>query len=177
VRWCGFSRTRYRKPWGSAQQTRWTTAAKAGSGSTTRAGGVACLTAALLAAALLAPREAETPAPAPAAVPAIREARVTNQVPARVLVVRATGYSVSVEEGTGDGITATGVRAGPGVAAVDTRVIPLGSRLRVEEYGTAVAADTGDAVKGHRIDLCFASRGEALRWGVRTVRVVVYQCD
>jgi 3D (Asp-Asp-Asp) domain-containing protein len=44
---------------------------------------------------------------------------------------------------------------GWGVVAVDPRVIPLGSHLFVAGYGYAVAADTGGAIKGKIIDVCF----------------------
>ena len=37
--------------------------------------------------------------------------------------------------------------------AVDPSVIPLGSTVYVESYGTAIAGDTGGAIKGHIIDL------------------------
>jgi len=71
------------------------------------------------------------------------------------------------------GYTAVGMRAAKGIAAVDPRVIPLGTKLYIEGYGYAVAADTGGAIKGRRIDVCFPSRSECFRWGRRTVRVVV----
>ncbi|MGB9848910.1 MAG: 3D domain-containing protein [Moorellaceae bacterium] len=87
--------------------------------------------------------------------------------------VVATGYSASREEGTEDGVTAAGTRAHRGVAAADLRVIPLGSEVYVPGYGWARAEDTGGAVKGRRIDLFFPSREEALRWGVKKVRVLV----
>lgn len=44
---------------------------------------------------------------------------------------------------------------GWGIVAVDPRVIPLGSKLFVEGYGYAVACDTGGAIKGMIIDVCF----------------------
>jgi len=74
-----------------------------------------------------------------------------------------------------DGITATGMRAGHGVVAVDPRVIPLGTRLYIPGYGLAVAGDVGGAIKGLRIDLGFSTLREALHFGRR--RVTVYVLD
>jgi len=71
----------------------------------------------------------------------------------------------------GSGITATGVPAEYGIVAVDPRVIPLGTYVFIEGYGVALAADTGGAIKGNRIDLCFDSRSEALAFGRRKVKV------
>jgi 3D (Asp-Asp-Asp) domain-containing protein len=70
-----------------------------------------------------------------------------------------------------DGYTAIGMKAEKGVVAVDPRVIPMRTRLYVEGYGLAIAADTGGAIKGNRIDLCFPTYQEALRYGRRTVKV------
>ncbi|MFN4034147.1 MAG: 3D domain-containing protein, partial [Fimbriimonadales bacterium] len=73
--------------------------------------------------------------------------------------------------GTGSGRTASGLPAGYGLVAVDPRVIPLGTVLYIEGYGMAIAADTGRAIRGHTIDLCFATRAQALQFGRRQVRV------
>jgi 3D (Asp-Asp-Asp) domain-containing protein len=72
-----------------------------------------------------------------------------------------------------NGITATGIRAGFGIIAVDPNVIPLGTRLFIPGYGRAIAGDTGGAIVGHRIDLGFDSDSEAMRWGSRPVTVYV----
>ena len=85
--------------------------------------------------------------------------------------MEATAYLPS--DGNGQGITATGTRAGYGTVAVDPRVIPLGTRLYIPGYGTALAADTGGAIKGNIIDLCMEDYGEAMRFGRRTVKVYV----
>lgn len=74
-----------------------------------------------------------------------------------------------------DGYTTIGLKAQYGVVAVDPRVIPLGTRLYIPGYGFAVAADTGSAIVGDRIDLCFNSEGQAVGWGVRTVNVFVLE--
>ncbi len=73
------------------------------------------------------------------------------------------------------GYTATGMKAGRGVIAVDPRVIPLGTRVYVDGYGYAVAADTGGAIKGNIIDVCFPDRHEAIHWGRRMVRVRILE--
>ncbi|EJR46618.1 hypothetical protein IIM_04756 [Bacillus cereus VD107] len=57
--------------------------------------------------------------------------------------------------------------------AVDPAVIPLGSTVYVEGYGTAIAADTGSAIKGHIIDLLMPDSATANNWGRRTVKVTI----
>ena len=49
--------------------------------------------------------------------------------------------------------------------AVDPNVIPLGSLVKVEGYGIAVAADTGSAIKGKIIDVFFNDYSQAQNWG------------
>ncbi len=69
--------------------------------------------------------------------------------------------------------TATGAKAGFGIAAVDPSVIRLGTRIYVPGYGYAIAADTGGAIKGSRVDLCFNTAAEAFAWGRRTVSITI----
>lgn len=97
-----------------------------------------------------------------------------------VLTCEATAYDLSAEENGGyAGQTATGVPLEKGVIAVDPRVIPLGSRVYIEaldgswSYGYAVAADTGGAIKGKRVDLCYRTRSECIQFGRRKCRVYV----
>ena len=71
------------------------------------------------------------------------------------------------------GITASGIPARRGIVAVDPRVIPLGTRVYVMGYGPALAADTGGAIKGAKIDLCIEDYNEAIRFGRRTVEVYI----
>jgi len=90
----------------------------------------------------------------------------------RCVDMLATEYDVYLG-GSGNGITATGVRAHRGIVAVDPRVIPLGTHLYVPGYGYCVAADTGGAIKGRRIDLCVPSPHEADRYGAHRLRVYI----
>ena len=92
----------------------------------------------------------------------------------RVMIMNASAYDPSPQTIPGTrGRCANGMKAGFGVVAVDPRVIPLGSTLYIEGYGLAMAADTGGAIKGNRIDLCYNARSTALRFGRRQVRVHV----
>lgn len=81
--------------------------------------------------------------------------------------------------GKSTGITASGMKARYGTVAVDPRVIPLGTRLYIEAadgsfvYGECIAADTGGAIKGNKVDLFFPSHSEALNFGRRTVNVYI----
>jgi 3D (Asp-Asp-Asp) domain-containing protein/peptidoglycan hydrolase CwlO-like protein len=85
----------------------------------------------------------------------------------RSLTVLATGYALP-------GRTASGRPVGWGVVAVDPSVIPMGSRIAIPGYGMGVAADTGGAIVGARIDLWFPSVAQAHAWGSRTVTITVY---
>ncbi len=85
--------------------------------------------------------------------------------------MEATAYHPS--DGDGLGITATGTKAGYGTVAVDPDVIPLGSSVYVPGYGMAVAADTGGAIIGNRIDLCMEEFDECWEFGRRDIDVFV----
>lgn len=83
----------------------------------------------------------------------------------RVLTAVSTAYTHTGHR------TATGIYPYEGVVSVDPRVIPLGTRLYVENYGYAVAADTGGSIKGNRVDVFFNTYQQAINWGRRTVKI------
>ena len=91
--------------------------------------------------------------------------------------VNTTAYTAYCNGCSGRTATGFDLRANPGakVIAVDPRVIPLGTKVYVEGYGYAVAADTGGAIKGHKIDVFFPTKTEAFRWGVRKVKIKILQ--
>ena len=92
-----------------------------------------------------------------------------------VLDMEATAYYPGPES-TGvwaDGYTATGLKAGHGVIAVDPSVIPLGTRVYIPGYGIAVAGDVGGAIKGNIIDLAFDTYREAMHFGRQRVKVYI----
>ncbi|MDM5209908.1 ubiquitin-like domain-containing protein [Peribacillus sp. NJ4] len=91
------------------------------------------------------------------------------------IYVSSTAYTASCKGCSG--VTSTGVdlKSNPGakIIAVDPSVIPMGSKVYVEGYGYAVAADKGGAIKGNRIDVFFSSKDDAYRWGVKKVKIRV----
>lgn len=90
---------------------------------------------------------------------------------ADVMAMEATAYLPT--DGSGSGMTAMGLPATYGVVAVDPQIIPLGTRVYIPGYGEAVAADTGGAIQGYKIDLCMESYSEAMDFGRRNVTVYV----
>ena len=93
----------------------------------------------------------------------------------KAVTVTATAYTAG-HDGV-DYTTATGTFVREGVAAVDKRVFPLGSKLYVMakglEYGYTTAEDTG--MKGAKIDLYMDTYQECIQFGRRTATVYLLE--
>ncbi|PAD23363.1 hypothetical protein CHH62_23025 [Niallia circulans] len=89
--------------------------------------------------------------------------------------VNSTAYTASCNGCSGRTATGIDLKANPNakVIAVDPSFIPLGTKVYVEGYGYAVAADTGGSVKGQKIDVFFSTKAEAYRWGNRQVKIKI----
>ena len=95
----------------------------------------------------------------PAAAPAVRLGETYS----------ATAYSLR-------GKTASGQSVTRGLIAADPRVLPIGTRVRLEAgpwSGEYLVADTGGAIRGRKIDIWTPSSREALQFGRRPVRLTV----
>lgn len=96
----------------------------------------------------------------------------------KVINVKATAYYAV--HGVGNTYTASGRKAvrNPNdysTIAVDPKVIPLGTKLYVEGYGFAIAADTGTAIRGNFIDVFFNTYNEACAWAVKYPNIYILQ--
>jgi 3D (Asp-Asp-Asp) domain-containing protein len=93
----------------------------------------------------------------------------------KVVTMEATAYYPGPEDTWpyASGTTASGLKAGYGIAAVDPKFMKLKTLLYVEGYGYAIAADKGGAIKGNKIDLCFDTYEEAVRFGRKNVKVYI----
>lgn len=125
--------------------------------------------------------------PAPAKVKSASKSKATGNVQKKsngkpkknpnkkVITVNATAYTAYCKGCSG--ITKTGInlRKNPNkkVIAVDPSVIPLGSKVHIEGFGKAIAADIGGAIKGKRIDIFIPSKKRAINFGVKKLKVTI----
>ena len=92
----------------------------------------------------------------------------------KVITASATAYTAKA-----GAHTASGRVVSVGCVAVDPKVIPLGSKLYITTtngkivYGMAVAADTGGAIKGNKVDLFYNTYNECVQFGRRNCTVYV----
>ncbi|MGE1165375.1 LysM peptidoglycan-binding domain-containing protein [Peribacillus simplex] len=91
------------------------------------------------------------------------------------ITVRATAYTADCQGCSGTTATGVDLKANPDakVISVDPSVIPLGSKVYIEGYGYATAADTGSAIKGNRVDIYIPNEKDAVNWGVKNVKLQV----
>jgi 3D (Asp-Asp-Asp) domain-containing protein len=85
----------------------------------------------------------------------------------------ATGYSANDPAQGTNNITATGKEIKKGMIAVDSKIIPLGTRIEIKDMGVFFAEDTGGKIKGNRIDIYFETKEEAKEFGRQAIWVRV----
>ena len=88
----------------------------------------------------------------------------------------ATGLSYIATAYSLRGRTASGLLVSKGLIAADPRLLPLGSRVRLEAgaySGEYLVADTGSAVRGRHIDIWIPTGREAMRFGRRPVKLTI----
>ena len=99
----------------------------------------------------------------------ISEYRQIEAPEPEVMIFEATAYTWTGNR------TATGTWPSRGTIAVDSEVIPLGTRLHIEGYGEGIAEDTGGLIKGDIIDVYMESEDECWQWGRRQVEVRIIE--
>ncbi len=102
---------------------------------------------------------------------------------ARTIEMLVTAYSPDARScaGSDDDLTATlhhVTTNGFKLVAADPRVLGYGSMLSIPGYdqGRIVPVlDCGGKIKGNRLDVLFPTHEEAVKWGVRKIKVNVYE--
>jgi 3D (Asp-Asp-Asp) domain-containing protein/predicted nucleic acid-binding Zn-ribbon protein len=111
--------------------------------------------------------ESQAEAPSPGPPPEPKPEPSDPKPGGEQMVVESTAYCLR-------GTTASGLPTGWGTVAVDTSIIPFGTRMYIPGYGDGVAADTGSAIVGRIIDVWFPTCDQALAWGRKTLTITVY---
>jgi 3D (Asp-Asp-Asp) domain-containing protein len=86
----------------------------------------------------------------------------------------AEQYSATAYAFTGR--TASGQKVTRGLIAADTRVLPMGTRVRLEAgkwSGDYIVADRGGAIRGRKIDIWVPTTREAFSFGRRKIKLTV----
>ncbi len=93
----------------------------------------------------------------------------------KVITVTATAYTANCRGCSGITAIGTNLKKNPNqkVISVDPKLIKLGTKVYVEGYGYAIAADKGSAIKGNKIDVFIPTQKAALKWGRKTVKVKI----
>lgn len=97
------------------------------------------------------------------------ETKITETTVASAEHYTATAYAFR-------GRTATGQKVAKGIIAADPRVLPMGTRVRLEAgtwSGVYTVADTGGAIRGKKIDVWVPTTREAFSFGRRKVKLTV----
>jgi 3D (Asp-Asp-Asp) domain-containing protein len=110
-----------------------------------------------------------------APVKAEAEAEPQKSKSLKQITVKATAYTASCEGCSGITKTGINIKANPDakVIAVDPSVIPLGSKVYVEGFGKATAADIGGGIEGKEIDIFIPSEQDAIEFGVQKLKVTI----
>lgn len=108
--------------------------------------------------------------------------RSSSEPKAAPIVFEATAYIAMCDTGC-TGVTATGLDVrhtiyteGHRIIAVDPAIIPLGSLVRVNTPSgsfSAIAADTGGHIDGHRVDILMGSTSKAKAFGRQNVSIQI----
>lgn len=114
----------------------------------------------------------ETAKPSGTTVAASSNARTEspeNLIASAPQIYNATSYSRP-----GRGASGMGVHSG--TIAADPRILPFGTRVRLDAgaySGEYVVTDSGTAIRGHRIDIWLPTYSAACRFGRRNVKLTV----
>jgi 3D (Asp-Asp-Asp) domain-containing protein len=92
---------------------------------------------------------------------------------------RPTQYTFLATAHSQEGTAKDGTQSREGTVAADTKVLPLGTRIRISGAGPYSGVykviDTGSAVDGKHIDIYLRNDAEAKRFGRKEVKVKVLE--
>lgn len=112
-------------------------------------------------------------------VTTVYEQVIPNIKQADSFLAECTAYTAGYEstgKTSGDkgyGITSSGRKVRPGYVAADIRILPYGTLIYIDGLGVFEVQDTGNAIKGCRIDIYYENLTDALNFGRQMRNVIV----
>jgi 3D (Asp-Asp-Asp) domain-containing protein len=85
-------------------------------------------------------------------------------------MINASAYTAAADEcGKSDGITASGLKVKEKHTIACPPAFPLGTKIKIENYGVYVCEDRGGAIKNNHIDVYMKTKKEAFAFGRRSL--------
>jgi len=106
-------------------------------------------------------------------------ARYKNRIASAVFpegkfIINASAYTAAADEcGKDDGITASGLVVKERHTVACPPQFPLGTKIKIEGYGTYVCEDRGGAIKGNHFDIYMKTKKQAFTFGRRNLMAEV----
>ncbi len=98
----------------------------------------------------------------------------TVNFPKGKFTVNASAYTAAVDEtGTGDGITASGIKVKENRTLACPPQYPFGTKIKIGGYGTYSCEDRGGAIKGNHFDIYMKTKKQAFAFGRRNLTAEV----
>lgn len=99
------------------------------------------------------------------------KAKIENAVfPKGQFTINASAYTAAADEcGKSDGITASGLKVKEKHTLACPPQFPLGTKVKIDGYGTYVCEDRGGAIKGNHFDIYMQTKSQAFAFGRRNL--------
>jgi 3D (Asp-Asp-Asp) domain-containing protein len=92
--------------------------------------------------------------------------RESANYPEGKFTINASAYTAAADEcGKSDGITASGLKVKEKRTLACPKQFPLGTKIKIDGYGTYVCEDRGGAIKGNHFDIYMQTKKEAFAFG------------
>ena len=112
-------------------------------------------------------------------VTTVYEQVIPNLKQADSFLAECTAYTAGYEStgktpgDKGYGITSSGKQVRPGYVAADIRVLPYGTLIYIDGLGVFEVQDTGNSIKGCRIDIYYENLTDALNFGRQMRNIII----
>ena len=105
-----------------------------------------------------------------------KQATKFASLPKEPFIINASAYTAAADEtGSGNGITASGIRVKENRTLACPPAYPFGVAVTIDGYGTFVCEDRGGAIKNNKFDIYMETKAQAFAFGRRNLIAYVEQ--